>query len=108
MRDQINLFFESLKLSSTGYTVSICREELKKIITGINFDNHQIKNLIINYFGEGICFTYPNNRKNLQRFFSTNVHGWEIVESSRSKTDDDVIITLGKYYMEYVTDTNLT
>ena len=74
MQDQINLLFESLELSSTGYTVSSRREELKKVITDINFDNHQIKILIINYFGEGICFTYPNNRKKSQIFFSTNVH----------------------------------
>ena len=61
MQDQINLFFESLELSSTGYTVSFCRDELSKIITDINFNNRQIKNLLINYFSEGICFTYPND-----------------------------------------------
>ena len=44
MQDQINLFFESLELSSAGYTVSFCRDELNKVIIGINFDNRQIKN----------------------------------------------------------------
>ena len=91
MQDQINLFFQSLELSSTGSTVSICRDELNKIITGINFDDRQIKNLIMNFFCEGTCFTYPDNRKKSQRFFSTNVRVGEIVESLRSKTDDDVI-----------------
>ena len=47
VRDQINLFFESLELSSTGYTVSFCRDELNKVITGINSDNGQIKNLLM-------------------------------------------------------------
>ena len=47
MEDQINLFFESLELNSTGYTVSFCRDELKEIITDINFDNYQIKNLLM-------------------------------------------------------------
>ena len=56
---QINLFFESLELRSTGDTASFCQDELNKIITDINFDNRQSKNLLINYFGEGICFTYP-------------------------------------------------
>ena len=51
MQDQINLFFESLELSNTGYTVSFFQ-----IITDINFDNRQIKNL-------------PNDRKKLQMFF---------------------------------------
>ena len=54
MQDQINHFFESLELSSTGYTVSFSRDELNKIRTDINFDNRQIKNLLINYFGEGM------------------------------------------------------
>ena len=100
MQDQINLLLVSLELSSTGYTESFCREELKKVITDINFDNHQIKILIINYFGEGICFTYPNNRKKSQMFFSTNVHAGEIVESSHSKTDDDVVIACTKILRE--------
>ena len=47
VRDQINLFFESLELSITGYTISCCRDELNKIITDINFDNRQIKNVIM-------------------------------------------------------------
>ena len=59
VQDQINLFFESLELRSTGDTVSFCRDELNKIVTDINFNNRQIKNLLINYFGEGVCFTYP-------------------------------------------------
>ena len=69
MQDQINLFFESLELSSTGYTVLFCRDELNKVITDINFDNRQIKNLLMNYFGEGIRFIYPNDKKNRKYFF---------------------------------------
>ena len=100
VQDQINLFFESLELSSTGYIVSFCRDELNKSITDINFDNRQIKNLVINYFGEGICFTYPNDRKKLQMFFSMNVRVGEIAESLGSKTDDDVIIACAKILRE--------
>ena len=96
MQDQINLFFESLDLSNTGYTVSFCRDELKKIITEINFDNRQIKNLLINYLGEGMCFTYTSNRKKNHQFFSTNVRAGEIDESLHSKTDDDLIIACAK------------
>ena len=100
MQDQINLFFELLELSSTGYTVSFCRDELNKIIADINFDNRQNKNLLINYFGEGICFTYPNDRKKSQMFFSTNVRAGEIAESLRSKTDEDIIIACAKTLRE--------
>ena len=76
MQDQINLFFGSLELSSTGYTVSFCRDELNKIVTHVSFDNCQIKNLLANCFGEGICFTYSNGRKKSQMFFFMNIH-WE-------------------------------
>ena len=69
MEDQINLFFELLELSNTGYTVSVFRHELNEIVTDINFDNRQIKNLLMNYFSGGICFTYPNDRKKMQMFF---------------------------------------
>ena len=40
--DKIKL---SCSLSSTGYAVSFSRDKLNKIITDINFDNRQIKNL---------------------------------------------------------------
>ena len=69
MEDQINLFFELLELSNTGYTVSFFRHELNEIVTDINFDNRQIKNLLMNYFGEGIRFIYPNDKKNRKYFF---------------------------------------
>ena len=68
VQDQVNVFFESLELSSTGYTVSFCRNEHNNILTDINFGNRQIKNLLINYFGAGICFTYPKDRKKSQMF----------------------------------------
>ena len=69
MQDQINLFFESLELSTTGYTVLICRDELNKIITDISFDNCQIKNLLFSYFDKGRCFTYLNDRKKIVFFY---------------------------------------
>ena len=52
VQDQINLFLKSLELHNTGYTVSFFRDEPNEIITDINFDNCQIKNLLINYFSE--------------------------------------------------------
>ena len=107
MQDQINLFLESLGLSSTGYTVSICRDELNKIITDISFDNCQIKNLLFSYFDKGTCFTYLNDRKKL--FFSMNFCAGEIAESLHSKTDDDVTIACAKILrIKNVTHTNLT
>ena len=45
VQDQINLFFESLELSSSGYTVSLAI--MYQVITDIDFDNCQIKNLLM-------------------------------------------------------------
>ena len=98
VQDQVNVFFESLELSSTGYTVSFCRNEHNKILTDINFGNRQIKNLLINYFGAGICFTYPKDRKN-HKCFLTNVCAGEIAESLRSN-NDNVIIACAKILRE--------
>ena len=50
----------------------------------------------MNYFGEGICFIYPNDKKKSQILFSTNVRAEEIAESLRSKTNDDVNIACPK------------
>ena len=54
----------------------------------------------MNYFGEGICFTYPNDKKKSQMFFCRNVHGGEIAESFCSITDDNVIIARTKILRE--------
>ena len=45
VQDQINLFFESLELSSSDYTVSLAI--MYQVITDIDFDNCQIKNLLM-------------------------------------------------------------
>ena len=47
VQDQINLFFKLQELSSTGYTVSFCWNEINKVITNINFDNRQIRNMLM-------------------------------------------------------------
>ena len=65
--------------------------------------------MLINYFGEGICFTYPNNRKKTQMFFSTSFRARKMAKSLRRKTDDDVIIACAKILqMKSVTHANLT
>ena len=82
---------------------------LNEIITDINFDNQQIKNLLMNYFSEGISFTYLNNKK-IANLFSTNFCAGEIAESLPSKTSDNVIIAsmhkniINKVFNSYKSD----
>ena len=86
---KLSLFFESLEL-----------DDLNKIVIDINLDNLHNKSFLINYFGESICFTYPNNTTKSKMLFSRNVHAGETAESLSSKTDDDVIIACAKIMRE--------
>ena len=46
--------------------------------------NQSVKNLLVEHFGDEICFTYPQNMRNSQVFFSANIRSRDIVESLRS------------------------
>ena len=40
--------------------------------------------MLIDFFGEEICFTYPKDRKKSQMFFSTNVTTGDVIETLRT------------------------
>jgi len=40
--------------------------------------------MLINQFGEDVCFTYPSDRKKSQMVFRTNIQCAEVVETLRS------------------------
>ena len=86
---------ENLDLDNNAYTVSYCcnflNEKLKQ-----NINNRQVKSLLINHYGENICFTYPIDRKKSQMFFSTALRQVDVVESLRNKTSTSDIISCTK------------
>ena len=59
---------ESLDLYRNCYTVSYCCDLLNEKLN-YKIQNRQVKNLLIDYYGENICFTYPRDRKKSQMFF---------------------------------------
>lgn len=48
---------ERLDMQETGYIISYCRDLLNTKLKR-NINNRQVKSLLIDYYGENICFTY--------------------------------------------------
>ena len=55
-----------------------------------------MKSLLIDHYGENICFTYQKDRKKSQMFFSTALRQVDVVESLRNKTSSSDIISCAK------------
>ena len=45
--------------------------------------NRKLKSMLIDYYGDEICFTYPKDLKKSQMFFSTRVKSEDIAETLR-------------------------
>ena len=55
-----------------------------------------MKSLLIDHYGENICFTYPKDRKKSQMFFSTALRQVDVVESLCNKTSTSNIKSCAK------------
>ena len=86
---------ENLDLDNNAYTVSYCCNFLNEKLNQ-NINNRQVKSLLIDHYGENICFTYPIDRKKSQLFFSTALRQVDVVESLRNKTSTSDIISCTK------------
>ena len=60
---------ESLDLYRNCYTVSYCCDLLNEKLN-YKIQNRQVKNLLIDYYGENICFTIPEIERNHKCFFN--------------------------------------
>ena len=56
--------------------------------------NRKLKSMLIDYYGDEICFTYPKDVKKSQMFFSTRVKSEDIAETLRR---NDFIHKCGEY-----------
>ena len=56
-----------------------------------------LKSMLIDYYGDEICFTYPKDAKKSQMFFSTRVKSEDIAETLRR---NDFIQKCGEYLRE--------
>ena len=46
--------------------------------------NKRLKEMIINEFGDSVCFSYPRDRKKSQIFFSSSIHSEDLAETIRN------------------------
>ena len=72
-----NVFDElcsTLDLDSQGYLLTECRnminEKLSKIEVSILVNNRRLKNLLIDKYGNSICFTFLNQKRNVKRNYT--------------------------------------
>ena len=75
-------------LNSRGYTVSECCEHINKSLSSYTnvgcISNRQLKNLLIEKYGDKIGFTYPRKRNDSQMFYSINIKCTELAEQLQS------------------------
>ena len=93
----MNDLCSQLKLDTHGYALSECRNKINASLTrpgrDIYINNRRLKNLLMEKFGEDLCFTYSRKRQDSQMFFSSKVKSTDIAEQVRSI---DVIIKCAK------------
>ena len=80
-----NTFLNTLELGKKGYTVSFCRDAINAKLGVDKLNNKQVKQLLIEFYGEDICFTYPKDKSKPQMFFSSSIRQADIVETLRDK-----------------------
>ena len=85
IKKEFNTFVNTLELDKKGYTVSFCRDEINAKLDESKLSNKQVKRLLIEFYGEDICFTYPKDQSKPQMFFSSSIRQADIVETLRVK-----------------------
>ena len=83
VRKEFDAFVNGLELDKKGYTVSYCRDAINDKLAVNKLNNRQVKQLLIGFYGEDICFTYPKDKSKPQMFFSSTICRADIVETLR-------------------------
>ena len=77
-----------LDLDSRGYEVSDCCAQVNKSLSTFKnvecINNRQLKNLLIEKYGNQIGFTYPRKRNDSQMFYSLNIKSKDLAEQLQS------------------------
>ena len=79
------LQYKTLELHKKSYTVSFCRDAINAKLDENRLNNKQVKQLLIEFYGEEICFTYPKDKSKPQMFFSSSIRQADIVETLHFK-----------------------
>ena len=86
VKKEFDRFLNTLELGKKGYTVSFRRDTVNPKLGVDKLNNKQVKQLLIEFYGQDICFTYPKNKSKPQMFFSSSIRQADIVETLRVKT----------------------
>ena len=80
--------FENLSseidVEKKGYALSDCRDKLNSHLKIYQVTNRKLKKMLINHFGQEICFTDARDRHKSQMFFSSKITSTDVVEMLRS------------------------
>ena len=66
IKKEFNTFVNTLELDKKGYTVSFCKDAINARLDDNELSNKQVKRLLIEYYGEDICFTYSRDQSKPQ------------------------------------------
>ena len=81
IKKEFDTFVKTLELHKKSYTVSFCRDAINAKLDENKLNNKQVKQLLIEFYGEEICFTYSKDKSKLQMFFSLSIRQADIVET---------------------------
>ena len=79
-----NSVISKMELVHNAYTISTCRDMINSKLIGEDIDNRKVKTLLIQQFGEDICFTYPRDQSISQGFFLRTIGTSDVVETIRN------------------------
>ena len=89
-----------LDFSTSAYSLSSIRDRLNEGSADV-VSNRSVKQLIIELYGDTVCFTYPCNKRKSQMVLRTNSSPKPLVESLRVSPAQKVATELAQELKEY-------
>ena len=90
-----------LDFSSSAHSLTSIRDQLSTTSSSEMVSNRVVKQLIIELYGDTICFTYPSNKRKSQMVLSTSSSSKALVESLRVSPVEKVANNLAQELKEY-------
>ena len=100
--DSFKARFQALQLDFTNsaYSLSSIRDRLNEGSADV-VSNRSVKHLIIELYGDAVCFTYPSNKQKSQMVLGTNSSPQPLVESLRVSPAQKVATELAQELKKY-------
>ena len=86
IQKSFDTIISEINLTENGYSLSEIRDRVNALLSSdFLIENRKVKELLIEKYGEDICFTYPRDRTKSQMFYSRLIPSESFVETIRSK-----------------------